>query len=260
MPSYGARRWLLLVGGLAMTLASGRAVGAQRPDEWPVHSMQRPRPPVVDPGPGALPVPPSRDAVVLFDGSSLDRWRHADGRAATWIVRDGYVEVRPGSGDLLTRDDFGDVQLHIEWMSPDPPEHDGQNRGNSGVYLMNTYEVQVLDSYQNPTYADGQAAAIYGQFPPLVNASRPPGSWQSFDMIFRGPQFDSAGAVVRPATITVLHNGVVVHDHVTLTGPTAHQDRPPYRRHPDRLPLKLQDHGQPVRFRNIWLRELPPLP
>lgn len=243
-----------------MTAIHGRAAAAQQPGEWPVHAMDRPQPPVVDPGPGALPVPPPRDAVVLFDGHDLGRWRHGDGRAATWVVRDGYVEVRAGSGDLLTRDDFGDMQLHVEWMSPDPPQAEGQNRGNSGVYLMNTYEVQVLDSYQNPTYPDGQAAAIYGQFPPLVNASRPPGSWQSYDILFRGPRFDETGTLVRRATVTVLHNGVVVHDHVTLTGPTAHRDRPPYRVHPDRLPLKLQDHGQPVRFRNIWVRELPALP
>lgn len=243
-----------------MTGAVGSAAGAQRPEAWPVHSMDRPQPPVVDPGSGALPVPPPSDAVVLFEGRDLERWRHPDGSSATWIVRDGYLEVRPGSGDLLTRDDFADVQVHIEWMAPDPPQGGGQDRGNSGVYLMNTYEVQVLDSYRNPTYPDGQAAAIYGQLPPLVNAARPPGTWQSYDIVFRGPRFDSAGAVIRPATITVLHNGVLVHDHATLTGPTAHRDRPPYRVHPDRLPIKLQDHGQPVRFRNIWVRELPPAP
>lgn len=236
--------------------ATARSSRAQNPQEWPVHSMDRPQPPVVDPGPGALPVPPPRDAVVLFDGRDLAKWKHADGSEAKWIVRDGYFEVRPGSGDLSTRDGFGDVQLHVEWMSPSPVRGEGQNRGNSGVYLMDTYEVQVLDSYENRTYPDGQAASLYGQFPPIVNASRAPGRWQSYDIIFRAPRFGSNGSVLRPATITLLHNGVLVQDHVTLTGPTAHQARPPYAVHADRLPIKLQDHAHPVRFRNIWLREL----
>jgi hypothetical protein len=193
---------------------------------------------------------------MLFDGTSLDRWRHADGEPARWVVRDGYMEVRGGTGDLETRDGFGDVQLHVEWMAPNPTRGEGQGRGNSGVYLMNTYELQVLDSYQNETYADGQAASFYGQFPPLVNASRPPGTWQSYDIVFRAPRFDSAGRVLRPATATVLHNGVLVQDHVALTGPTGHYARPPYVAHPDRLPIKLQDHGDPVRFRSIWVRAL----
>ena len=144
---------------------------------------------------------------------------------------------------------------HIEWMTP-PPKGTGQERGNSGVYLMSRYELQVLDSYQNETYPDGQAGAIYGQFPPLVNASRPPGEWQSYDIVFRGPRFDSSGALLRPATMTVRHNGVLVQDNVTLTGPVGHYQRPPYVAHPEKQPLLLQDHGNPVRFRYIWLREL----
>lgn len=253
-------RWLLLAGGILMLDAGPHSSGAQNPQRWPVHSMDRPQPPVVDPGRGALPVPPPRDAIVLFDGRDLSKWKHADGSNAKWIVRDGYFEVSPGSGDLSTRDGFGDVQLHVEWASPSPPRGEGQNRGNSGVYLMDTYEVQVLDSYQNRTYPDGQAASLYGQFPPLVNASRPPGEWQSYDIVFRAPRFGPNGVVERPATITVLHNGVLVQEHVTLTGPTAHQARPPYAAHADRLPIKLQDHAHPVRFRNIWLRELPAVP
>lgn len=241
---------------LVAALAGARTGDAQAGRDWPIHSNERPRPPVVDPGPGALPVPPPGDAVVLFDGRDLSKWVHGNGDPARWIVRDGSFEVRPGTGDLQTRDGFGDAQLHVEWMTPDPPRGTGQDRGNSGVFLMGRYEVQVLDSYGNETYADGQAAAQYGQFPPLVNASRPPGVWQSYDIIFRGPRFDAAGRLLRPATVTVLHNGVLVQDHVTLTGPTGHYARPPYEAHPERLPIRLQDHAHPVRFRNIWLREL----
>jgi len=151
---------------------------------------------------------------------------------------------------------FGDVQLHIEWAAPNPPSGEGQERGNSGVYLMSTYEVQVLDSYHNVTYPDGQAAAIYGQYPPLVNASRPPGQWQSYDIVFHAPRFDASGRLVSPARATVFHNGVLVQDNVELSGPTAHGQRPPYKPQPEKLPLSLQDHGEPVRYRNIWIREL----
>lgn len=224
--------------------------------EWPIHSMERPRPPVVDPGPAGAPVPAPADAIVLFDGQNLSRWRAANGGPARWNVANGYFEVVPGTGTLVSADSYGDVQLHIEWASPDPPQREGQDRGNSGVFLMQTYEVQVLDSYRNDTYPDGQAGALYGQFPPLVNATRPPGAWQTYDIIFRAPRFDQDGKLVRPARMTVLHNNVLIHDNVELTGPTAHQRRPPYRAHADRLPISLQDHGQPVRYRNIWLREL----
>jgi hypothetical protein len=230
---------------------------AQQPGDWPIHSPDRPQPPKVDPGAGALPVPPPKDAVVLFDGTDLSKWVHTNGKAAGFVVRDGYFEVQRGLGNLQTRDGFGDVQLHVEWSTPDPPRGRGQDRGNSGVYLMSKYEVQVLDSYDNVTYADGMAGALYGQFPPLVNAARPPGAWQSYDIVFRGPRFDSSGRLLRPATITVIYNGVLVQDHVTLTGPTAHYARPPYEAHPERLPILIQDHAHPVRYRNIWLRELP---
>jgi hypothetical protein len=145
----------------------------------------------------------------------------------------------------------------VEWATPSPPQGTDQDRGNSGVYLMSLYELQVLDSYENRTYADGMAGAIYGQFPPLVNAARPPGVWQSYDVIFHRPRFDDKGGVVRPATMTVLYNGVLVQDHATLGGPTCWKVRPPYSPHPDRLPLLLQDHDHRVRYRNIWLRELP---
>ena len=226
--------------------------------DWPIHSMERPKPPAVAPGSGALPVPPPADAIVLFDGKTLKGWEADSGRAAGWLVRPGYVEVAPGTGDIHTTQGFGDIQLHVEWSSPPTvASPDGQDHGNSGVFLMGMYEVQVLDSYKNTTYADGQAAAIYGQYPPLVNASRPPGEWQSYDIIFRRPRFTRNGTVRQPATMTVLHNGILVQDHVTLTGPTGHHQRPPYAPHADRLPIKLQDHSHKVRYRNIWVRELP---
>ena len=193
---------------------------------------------------------------MLFGGTSLDAWERDDGSVPKWIVRDGYFEIAPGTGGIRTKAGFGDVQLHVEWATPSPGEGEGQDRGNSGVFLMGMYEVQVLDSYQNKTYADGQAAAVYGQFPPLVNTSRPPGVWQSYDIIFHRPRFDAKGVVVSPARMTVLHNGVLVQDNVTLSGPTANQSRPPYKAHPDRLPLSLQDHSHKVRYRNIWVRAL----
>ncbi|MBI4422027.1 MAG: DUF1080 domain-containing protein, partial [Gemmatimonadetes bacterium] len=179
--------------------------------QWPVHSMERPRPPVVDPGAERAPVPPPSDAIVLFDGTDLSQWTAEDGTPAKWIVRDGYVEVAAGTGSLVTRQTFGDVQVHIEWASPSPPQGEGQNRGNSGVFLMGRYEIQVLDSYSNDTYADGQAAAIFGQTPPLVNASRPAGQWQAFDVVFRRPRFAADGSLRHPARVTVFYNGVLVH-------------------------------------------------
>ncbi|HKO15881.1 MAG TPA: DUF1080 domain-containing protein [Gemmatimonadaceae bacterium] len=226
--------------------------------EWPIHSMSRPQPVVVRPAPSAPAAGPPSDAVVLFDGSSLEHWRSASdtGTRAGWTVRDGYMEVAPGTGNIVSRQAFGDVQLHLAWATPAPAHGDGQARGNSGVFLMRLYEIQVLDSYENPTYADGAAGAIYGQFPPLVNPSRPPGEWQTYDIIFHAPRFDGDGRLLLPARMTILYNGVLVQDDVALTGPTAHQHRPPYATHPDRLPLELQDHGNLVRYRNIWIREL----
>ena len=223
---------------------------------WPQHTMNRPQPPIVDPGPPTDPVPAPSDAVVLFDGHDLSHWRGSDGGAARWTVQDGYFEVAPGTGAISTAQGFGDCQLHIEWAAPTPATGEGQERGNSGVFLMGMYEVQVLDSYHNITYPDGQAAAVFGQYPPLVNASRPPGAWQSDDIIFHRPRFDAHGTLLQPARMTILHNGVLVQDNVVLTGPTAYQHRPPYKAHPDRLPIMLQDHSYRVRYRNIWIREL----
>jgi hypothetical protein len=225
--------------------------------QWPVHSMDRPRPAVVDPGPERPPVPPPADAIVLFDGKDLSQWRSLEGAPAGWTVRDGYMEVAAGAGSIRTERAFGDVQLHIEWATPTPAKGEGQERGNSGVFLMTHYEMQVLDSYRNETYADGQAGAVYGQTPPLVNASRPPGQWQTYDIIFHRPTFEH-GAVRDSARVTVLHNEVLVQDNTVITGWTVHASRARYQPHADRLPLVLQDHGNPLRYRDIWIRDLKP--
>jgi len=232
---------------------------AQVDPRWKIHDPDRPAPPVIDSGTQSTQDSPGRppsDAVVLFDGKDLSKWAHKDGSAAKWKVENGYFEVAPKTGEIHTREAFGDCQLHVEFAEPAPPKGEGQDRGNSGVFLQGLYETQVLDSYQSKTYADGQASAIYGQYPPLVNASRPPGQWQTYDIIFHGPRFDASGKLTRPARETVFHNGVLVQDNVELTGPTGHHVRPPYKPGPEKLPLALQDHGHPVRYRNIWIREL----
>jgi len=240
---------LLLLGALARAGSDGR-------QDWDIHDMNRPIPPVVDPGPAGPPSPAPADAVVLFDGKDLAPWEDMKGNPAGWKISDGFMEVVAKTGSIRTRKGFGDCQLHVEWATPAVVSGEGQGRGNSGVFLMDSYEVQVMDSYNNRTYADGQAAAIYGQFPPLVNACRPPGEWQSYDIVFRAPRFGPDGSLLKPARMTIFHNGILVHDNAELTGPTAHKARPPYKAHPDKLPISLQDHGNPTRYRNIWLREL----
>lgn len=226
--------------------------------KWRVHDGNRPQPPVVVPGtfstqetPG---IPPS-DAIVLFDGTDLSKWVGRDGGPARWKVENGYMEVVPGTGDIMTKEHFGDCQLHLEWAAPAEVRGEGQGRGNSGVFLMGLYEVQVLDCYNNITYPDGTTAAIYGQFPPLVNACRKPGEWQTYDIVWVAPRFDGE-KLVSPARITVFHNGIVVHHATELLGPTRHRESPSYFPHPPVGPLVLQDHGDPVRFRNIWYRPL----
>lgn len=227
---------------------------------WKANDRTRPAPPEITPATASTQEqagkPPS-DATVLFDGKDLSKWESAKGSGpAPWHVGDGYFEVAPGTGDIRTKQPFGDCQLHVEWATPNPPRGKDQDRGNSGVFLMGLYEMQVLDTYRNPTYADGIAGAVYGQYPPLVNATLPPGEWQTYNIIFHGPRFANDDTLTRLATITGFLNGVLVQDNVALTGPTAHMKRPPYKRTPDRLPLELQDHNHPVRFRNIWIREL----
>ena len=232
---------------------------AQVDTKWKIHDPDRPLPPIVTPGTSGTqdaPGKPPSDAVILFDGANLSQWLDKDSAPAKWKVEKGYAEVVPNTGYIHTRNSFGDCQLHVEFSEPVPPKGESQERGNSGVFLMGTYEIQVLDSYDNKTYADGQASSVYGQYPPLVNASRPPGQWQSYDIVFHGPRFTADGKLIRPARVTVFHNGLLVQDNVQLSGPTAHGERPPYKPGPDKAPLALQDHGDPVRYRNIWIREL----
>ena len=233
---------------------------AQTPSGWRAHDLTRPRPPVVTPGQAAVPLPPPSDAVVLFDGSGVGAWRNGNGEPAGWVQRDGAMEAVPGAGYVFSRQEFGDVQLHVEWAAPTPPKDTGQGRGNSGVFLMGSYELQVLDSYHNDTYPDGQAGAAYGQYPPLVNASLPPGSWQSYDIIFHRPRFDSVGVLVAPARMTALQNGILIQDNVVFWGPTNWLQANPYVVGAPKGPIGLQDHGNPVRYRNIWVRELTETP
>jgi len=212
-----------------------------------------PEPAVVAPGgAGAAPA----DAVVLFDGSDFSAWQHADGSDVQWSLADAAMTVVGGTGDIQTRQGFGDVQLHVEWRSPADVVSESQGRGNSGVFLQQRYEVQVLDSYDNRTYANGQAASVYKQYIPLVNASRGSGEWQAYDIIFRAPRFTADGSLDEPAYLTVLHNGVLVQNHVELEGTTVYIGPASYEAHAGRLPISLQDHGNPVSFRNIWVRDL----
>jgi hypothetical protein len=220
--------------------------------EWRVHDKNRPVPPVETP-PALIAAPPPPGAIVLFDGKDLSKWKSGD-KDAQWKVENGYAEVN-GTGSISTKEAFGDCQLHVEWCTPAKVEGHSQERGNSGVFLMSRYEVQVLDSYDNRTYADGQAAALYGQRPPDKNVCRKPGEWQSYDITFRAPRFDG-DKLVAPAVITVVHNGVVVHDKVEFIGGTRHREVATYSPHAAELPIQLQDHGNPVRYRNIWLRKL----
>jgi hypothetical protein len=227
---------------------------------WHVHDPDRPHPPVVTPA--ALPGGAPSDAIVLFDGHDLSRWQsHASAGSkagnspAEWSVGDGYVEVVKGAGDLATKEKFGDVQLHVECSSPNSPTSTSQDRGNSGVYLMGRYEVQVLDPWNNPTYADGQAGAIYGQWPPLENPGRKPGEWNVYDIVFEAPRLDGE-KLLKPAVITVFFNGVLVQNHKEAMGPTVHRQVARYVAQPAEDSIVLQNHGNPVRYRNIWVRRL----
>lgn len=227
--------------------------------KWRVHDDTRPRPEVVTPGKTAAD-PPS-DAIVLFDGTDLSEWvMDKDGSPADWTVKDGFMEVPPkGSGVggyIKTKREFGDVQVHAEWATPAKVEGNSQGRGNSGIFLLNNYEIQVLDSYENKSYADGQASALYGYKPPLVNASRKPGEWQTYDIIFEAPKWDAEGNLLKKAYVTVIHNGVVTHHRQPYLGPTGHKKVANYNTVAETGSIKLQDHGNPTRFRNIWVREL----
>lgn len=228
--------------------------------KWRIHDIDRPEPPIVAAGSSAsqqvIGSPPG-DALVLFDGSSLDEWQSVRGGDAKWRLSEGNaVSVEGGTGDIRSREEFGSCQLHVEWSAPTEIRADSQGRGNSGVFLMGLYEIQVLDSYENPTYADGHAGAIYGQFPPLVNAMSPPGEWNVFDIVFEAPEYQSS-ELVSPASMTLFHNGVLAHLRQVMQGPTKHRELASYSTpHGPKGPVVLQDHGDPVRFRNIWIREL----
>lgn len=226
--------------------------------KWHIHDGDRPQPPIVTPGTessqekaGTAP----SDATVLFDGKDLSQWKTDDGGAPKWKIENGYTEINH-TGEISTKAEFGpDVQLHVEWMAPLPAVGDGQARGNSGIFLFGRYETQVLDNYNNPTYPDGQATSVYAYMPPEVNACRPPGTWQTYDIIFEAPRFKDE-KLVKPAYVTVLHNGVVTQNHTALLGDTVHRTIGVYHAHPEKGPIKIQDHGDPVRYRSIWIREL----
>ncbi len=236
-------RWLLAMvavlgsAGLVFHLGAAEYISGK---VWP-------EPKIIDPGDATR--APS-DAIVLFDGKDMSKWEWGE----KWIVKDGCA-VSHGAG-IRSKQKFGSCQLHLEWAAPEKVEGSGQGRGNSGVYLMNTYELQILDSYDNKTYFDGQCASLYKQWPPLVNACRKPGEWQTFDVIFDAPKFDASGKLLKPAYVTVVHNGVLVQNHAELLGATFWEQAPKYTAHADKLPMQLQFHGNPVRFRNIWIREL----
>jgi len=225
--------------------------------KWRVHDGTRPQPRIVTPGTLSSqdePGKPPSDAIVLFDGKDLSKWVGRDGEAK-WKVKNGFMEVNR-TGNIQTKEHFGDCQLHVEWATPAEVKGDSQGRGNSGVFLMGKYEIQVLDGYDNPTYADGITAAIYGQYPPLVNACRKPGEWQTYDIFFVAPRFDGQ-ELVSPAYATIIHNGVLVQHHQEIMGPTGHRRVASYDvPHPPKGPVILQDHGDQVRYRNIWIRLL----
>ncbi len=264
--------WLFLLGpNLARGQQQpGRAEGLgyvgtpQLPDsEYHVHQGDRPQPRIVTPGATFSDLaPPPSDAVVLFDGTDLSKWQTASGQQPTWRVVNGYFEVARGGG-IRTRDTFEDFQLHLEFATPEQVSGSGQGRGNSGVLINGMYEVQVLDSYENPTYPDGQAGAMYGQSPPLVNASRPPGKWQTYDIIFESPRWNDQGELIKKANVTVIHNGLVLHNKKEFIGATdgvggvVHRSLGEYRiQHGPKVFIELQDHNNPIRYRNIWIREL----
>ena len=232
--------------------------------KWRVHDIARPHPRVVAPGTESSPQRAGRapsDAIVLFDGKDLSQWmamgkgKDAKLMPPAWKVENGYMEVVSGAGSLVSKEKFGDCQIHVEWASPDPPADKGQWRGNSGVMIMSRYEIQILDSYKADTYADGQAASIYGQWPPLVNASRAPGEWQSYDIVFEAPRFEG-DKLAKPAFVTIFHNGVLMHHHKEIMGGVVHAKLPSYKAHAPEEPIMLQNHNRPARYRSMWVRRL----
>lgn len=244
--------------GGALVLAQEHA-GPQQPwSKFKVHDMSRPVPPVVTPGTPSSQEQPGKapsDAMVLFDGKSLDEWEAADRSGpAPWKLEDGYMVAN--KAQIRSKQEFGDIQLHVEWAEPTPAQGSSQGRGNSGVFLQGKYEIQVLDNYNNPTYPDGQCGGVYGQYPPEVNACLPPGQWQTYDIIFTHQRYKN-GKLAEPAYVTVLQNGVLVQDHQRIEGPTGHMMVAHYPNSmPDHGPIELQFHGNAIRYRNIWVRKL----
>lgn len=247
------KRFLLLTTGVLLIAATSQAQQQQKDPE--TTEIWEPQPRVITPGEN--PHNPPSDAIILFDGKNLSGWTAPDGSTPAWTVKDGAVTVTPGGKDIVSKQQFGDMQLHIEWRTPAEvdPSKVSQGRGNSGIFLQDRYEVQVLDNYNNKTYANGQAGSIYKQHIPLVNACKKPGEWQTYDIIFMAPRFNKEGRMIDPARVTVIHNGILVQNNVALWGPTEYMGLPVYKEH-GKGPIKLQDHGNPVSFRNIWVREL----
>jgi hypothetical protein len=246
-----------IFGGVVAVALSGIAAATQVQQQ----QLQPFPPPKNEPvavTPGPKPGDPPSDAVILFDGKNLSGWESArpGGGDAKWEVKDGYIQVMPKTGDIQTREKFGDVQLHIEWATPEVVKGEGQGRGNSGIFLMNHYELQVLDSFNNKTYFHGQAGSIYKQYAPLVNVSRKPGEWQAYDVVFTAPRFDEQGKALQRARFTVFQNGVLVQNNVEVFGDTYNDKPAVYTHHGNQEPLKLQDHGDLIRYRNIWIRKL----
>jgi hypothetical protein len=241
----------------ATTIGCIPAWSQEQPNKKTPESTEiwEPQPRVITPG-SKSGEPPS-DATILFDGKSLDNWESVNGGPAKWTLKEGAMTVLGGAKDIRTKKEFGDFQLHIEWRSPLDvnPEKTSQARGNSGIFLQGLYEVQVLDNYDNKTYANGQASSIYKQHLPLVNACRKPGEWQTYDIVYTAPRFNAEGRVLFPAYVTVIHNGVITLNHIAIWGPTGYIGMPIYKAH-DKGPILLQDHGDAVSFRNIWIREL----
>jgi len=237
----------MLLAIMVYSISSAQITKPEASEVW------KPEPKVVKPGKNDNNAP--ADAIVLFDGSSIDAWQHSDGSAVKWDVSDGVMTVAKGTGGIFTKDNFGDCQLHLEWRSPSVIEGEGQGRGNSGVFFQNRYEVQVLDSYNNRTYSNGQAGSIYKQHMPLVNAMRPTGEWQTYDIIFKAPIFNKDGIKTSSGYLTVIHNGVVIQNHSEIKGTTEYIGFPKNEAHGDG-PIQLQDHSNPVSYRNIWLRKL----
>jgi hypothetical protein len=244
---------LIVLMSLSAVLAGCIQISAQQKIDPVATEVWEPVPPVVTPGDNGN--PPS-DAIILFNGKDLSKWTSKDAKDAKWTVENGILTVVGGTGDIFTKQEFGDCQLHVEFREPEKVVGESQGRGNSGILVQSRYELQVLDCYNNRTYSNGQTGSIYKQYIPLVNACIKPGEWQTYDIIYSAPRFSENGRVAIPAYFTVLHNGILIQNHAEVWGPTEYIGMPKYKSHNLKEPLELQDHGNPVSYRNIWIREL----